>query len=58
MLKNFYTKLTGDPNEKEIQRLLPLVEQINAFEPELQKLSDAELRAKTDAFRAVLLTRW
>ncbi len=51
MLKNLYTKLTGDPNEKEIQRLLPAVEQINALEPELQKLSDAELRAKTDQFR-------
>lgn len=54
MLKNLYTKLTGDPNEKEIQRLLPVVEQINALEPELQKLSDAELSAKTAQFRARL----
>lgn len=54
MLKNLYTKLTGDPNEKEIQRLLPLVEQINALEPALQKLSDAELGAKTVEFRARL----
>jgi preprotein translocase subunit SecA len=54
MLKNLYTKITGDPNEKEIQRSLPVVEEINALEPALQKLSDAELRAKTDAFRARL----
>lgn len=54
MLKNLYTKLTGDPNEREIQRLLPIVEKINALEPAMQKLSDAELRAKTDEFRSRL----
>src|SRR3954449_3500627 len=31
---------------------MPLVTQISALEPEMQKLSDAELRAKTDEFRA------
>jgi len=54
MLKNLYTKVTGDPNQKEIARLTPIVEQINAFEPALQKLSDAELSAKTVEFRARL----
>ncbi len=34
-----------------MKRRFALVEQINAFEPEMQKLSDAELRAKTDALR-------
>src|SRR5512143_1326019 len=52
MLKNLYTKITGDPNEKEIKRLTPQVEKINRMEPELGKLSDAELRAKTDRFKA------
>ena len=54
MLKNLYTKITGDPNEKEIKRLTPVVEKINALESEWQKLSDAQLRAKTDEFRARL----
>lgn len=54
MLKNLYTKLTGDPNEKEINRLKPMVEEINALEPEIQKLSDAQLRAKTEEFKARL----
>ncbi|HLB28098.1 MAG TPA: preprotein translocase subunit SecA, partial [Dehalococcoidales bacterium] len=43
-----------DSNEKEIKHLQPPVDAINAFEPEFQKLSDAELRAKTDEFKARL----
>jgi preprotein translocase subunit SecA len=43
-----------DSNEKELKRLQPLVEQINSLEPELEKLTDAELRAKTDEFKARL----
>ncbi|MCI0474824.1 MAG: hypothetical protein L0Y55_01120, partial [Anaerolineales bacterium] len=54
MLKNLYTKITGDPNEKEINRLQPVVDEINSLEPEMQKLSDAQLRAKTDEFKARL----
>ncbi|MCX7839863.1 MAG: preprotein translocase subunit SecA, partial [Anaerolineae bacterium] len=54
MLKTLYTRLTGDPNEKELNRLKPLVAQINALEPHIQKLTDAQLRAKTDEFRARL----
>ncbi len=54
MLKNLYTKITGDPNEKEVKRLTPAVEEINALEPELSKLSDAELGAKTHEFKARL----
>lgn len=52
MLKNLYYKITGDPNDKEIKTLQPLVQEINALEPEFQKLSDDELKAKTDEFRA------
>ncbi len=43
-----------DSNEKEIKRLAPLVDEINSLEPDFQKLSDAELRVKTDEFRARL----
>jgi len=51
MLKGLVNKIIGDPNAKEIKRLQPLVDEINAFEPAMQALSDAELRAKTDEFR-------
>ena len=43
-----------DSNEKELKRLQPLVSRINSLEPEFEKLTDAELRAKTDEFRARL----
>jgi preprotein translocase subunit SecA len=43
-----------DSNEKEVRRLQPLVDHINSLEPEFEKLSDAELRAKTDEFKARL----
>jgi preprotein translocase subunit SecA len=47
----FIELIFGDPSKKEIKRLQPLVNQINAFESELEKLSDEELAAKTDYFR-------
>jgi len=43
-----------DSNEKELKRLQPKVDRINELEPEFKKLSDAELRAKTDEFKARL----
>jgi preprotein translocase subunit SecA len=43
--------LGGDTNERELKKLWPIVERINAFEPEIQALSDDELRSKTDEFR-------
>ena len=46
------TKIFGTANERAIKRLLPIVDTINALEPQMQKLSDEELRAKTDDFRA------
>jgi len=41
-----------DSNEKEVRRLQPLVDYINSLEPDLEKLTDVELRAKTDEFKA------
>ena len=43
-----------DSNEKELRRLQPIVDRVNKFEPEFEKLSNAELRAKTDEFKARL----
>jgi preprotein translocase subunit SecA len=44
-------KVFGTSNEREIKRLMPLVERMNALEPEMKELSDEQLRAKTDEFR-------
>jgi len=44
-------KVFGTRNEREVKRTLPRVEAIAALEPAMQKLSDVELRAKTDEFR-------
>jgi len=43
-----------DSNEKELRRLQPLIDDVNSLEPEFEKLTDAELRAKTDEFKARL----
>ena len=45
-LKKFF-----DFNERELKRLHPLVGKINSLEPEIKKLSDAELKNKTEEFR-------
>ena len=44
-------KIFGTHNEREMKKLRPRVERINALEPGVSKLTDAELRAKTDEFR-------
>ena len=44
----------GDSNERELRRLQPAVDKINALEPEFEKLSDDELKAKAAEFKARL----
>ena len=51
MINTLLGKVFGTKNERVIKSLMPNVQAINALEPEIQKLSDAELRAKTDEFR-------
>ena len=50
-------KLLGDPNEKKVKRIMPIIEHINALEPQFEKLTDEELRAKTDEFKEILAKR-
>jgi len=45
------TKVLGDANERELKKLRPLVERINSLEPEVEPLTDAELRARFEALR-------
>ena len=52
MINKLMAKVFGTSNERVVKRMLPRVERINALEPEIRKLSDAELAAKTDEFRA------
>ncbi len=44
-------KIFGSQNERTLKRLAPVVSEINDFEPEMQKLSDEQLRGKTAEFR-------
>ena len=44
-------KLFGDANETQVKKLWPIVAEINELEPEIEALSDEQLRAKTDEFR-------
>ena len=41
-------------SEKEVKRIMPIVKKINALEPEMEKLSDDELKAKTPYFKDLL----
>ncbi|MBI4816172.1 MAG: preprotein translocase subunit SecA [Deltaproteobacteria bacterium] len=53
-MSNVFTRLFGSKNEREVRRMLPRVQAINALEPKLQKLTDDELKAKTGEFRQKL----
>src|SRR5687768_4824288 len=50
-LNKMLAKVFGSSNEREVKRLRPIVERVNAFEPEARKLSDEELRRTTPEFR-------
>ncbi len=47
-------KMLGDPNKQELKVIQPLVDKINELEPAMEQLSDDELAAKTEEFRAQL----
>ncbi|HKS69126.1 MAG TPA: accessory Sec system translocase SecA2, partial [Ktedonobacterales bacterium] len=51
---SFFTKILGDPNEKELKKIRPIVERINGLEDEMRALSDEDLRALTAEFRQEL----
>ena len=51
---SIFKKIFKTYSEKEVKRVMPLVEKINGLEEEISKLSDSELRAKTDYFKEQL----
>src|SRR5256714_6591522 len=54
MIGYIVKKFIGSKNEREVKRLRPMVEQINQFETDLQKLPDEALRQKTLAWKEQL----
>ncbi len=51
MLDTILAKVFGTQNERELKKIRPVVESINALEPSIQTLSDQALREKTEEFR-------
>jgi len=51
MIFNFLTKVFGSKNERELNKIKPVVEMINKLEPELKAMSDEQLRSRTSIFK-------
>jgi preprotein translocase subunit SecA len=51
LINSVISKVFGTSNERAVKRMMPLVQQINALEPEISALSDEQLREKTAEFR-------
>jgi preprotein translocase subunit SecA len=51
MILNALTKVFGSKNERELKRIRPQIERINALEPAVQAMSDDELKAQTAKFK-------
>jgi preprotein translocase subunit SecA len=51
MINKLLAAIFGTQHERDVKRMLPIVAEINALEPEVSALSDEELRAKTVIFR-------
>ena len=55
MLLNYALRqVFGTKNDRELKKLLPIVQQINALESKIRKLTDAQLQAKTAEFKGKL----
>ncbi len=48
---SIFKKMFGDANEKYLKRLQPIIEKINSLEPEIEKLSNENLKEKTSEFK-------
>ncbi|MGZ7083203.1 MAG: preprotein translocase subunit SecA, partial [Candidatus Angelobacter sp.] len=57
MIGKALAKVFGTSNEREIKRMRPQIDQMNALEPQMQQLTDEQLRAKTAEFRARIKER-
>ncbi len=57
MINSVIAKVFGTKNERDVKRLMPRVEAINALEPQIEQLTDDQLRAKTVAFQKLIQER-
>ncbi len=48
---SIFSKIIGDPNEKFLKKLQPIVDEINKLEKNFERFSNKELREKTDEFK-------
>ena len=51
MINRFLTRIFGSKNDRELRRMQPLVDQINALEPEFKAMADDQLRSQTGIFK-------
>jgi preprotein translocase, SecA subunit len=51
MINKILTTIFGSKHERDVKKMLPIVQQVSALEPQISLLSDAELRGKTLEFR-------
>ncbi|NQT70685.1 MAG: preprotein translocase subunit SecA [Desulfobacteraceae bacterium] len=51
MITNILTKVFGSKNERELNKIRPIIETINALEPEIHSMSDATLKSQTVLFK-------
>lgn len=50
-MKGFLEKIIGSYSDRELKRIYPLVDRIEALEPDIKKLTDSQLKAKTAEFK-------
>ena len=48
---SLFDKIFGTYSDRELKRIYPIADQVMALEPEIEKLSDSELRGKTEEFK-------
>ena len=48
---SMFSKIFGTHSQREVKRILPLVDKIDSLRPEMQKLTDEELRDKTREYK-------
>ena len=51
-MANLFTKIFGTHSSHELKKIYPIADKVDALEEQYKKLTDAELRAKTDEFKA------
>src|ERR1700723_619413 len=57
VIDNVVARFIGTKHERDVKRIQPLVEAVNALEPEMKQLSDEELGARTLALKAEVQAR-